>query len=403
MRHIILSLFAAILASCAPLCHAQTESIKVNPSSGTVTSPLPVNFPSGQLKLGNITIALPSSAIVGISDTQTLTNKTISGAANTLSNIAWGSLTSTPTTLAGYGITDPVVTTAGSYSDPAWLTLSKTKVGLSNADNTSDATKNAASVTLTNHTLGSGSAVSGSTSADYFSAAESYPLNKALVRQSMVEGNFKVAQFYGSQTSTGAGGSVTANSPWLILTSANSAGSFALAKPWMGGTGLCFAAPDGTLSLYDIPWSKPFWLQITGRLDTPLAGDADIFVGIGINIDNTEASLTERGIGIQIVPGADASHSQVNAVLHDGTTLRTPGAGAIVSAVAGTPVTFRLLLYSSGSGTWAMYWNGAPLGSGTNAPTGIGHINNGVMAITTATGSGANTVVFNDMRVGWGD
>lgn len=36
-------------------------------------------------------------------------------------NLPWSHVTGTPTTLAGYGITDPVVLTSGSYADPAWL------------------------------------------------------------------------------------------------------------------------------------------------------------------------------------------------------------------------------------------------------------------------------------------
>lgn len=34
----------------------------------------------------------------------------------------WSEITSTPVTLSGYGITDPVVLTSGSYANPAWLT-----------------------------------------------------------------------------------------------------------------------------------------------------------------------------------------------------------------------------------------------------------------------------------------
>ena len=39
-----------------------------------------------------------------------------------LTALAWSKITGTPTTLAGYGITDPVVLTSGSYSNPSWLT-----------------------------------------------------------------------------------------------------------------------------------------------------------------------------------------------------------------------------------------------------------------------------------------
>jgi len=34
----------------------------------------------------------------------------------------WTSITGKPTTLSGYGITDPVVLTTGSYSNPSWIT-----------------------------------------------------------------------------------------------------------------------------------------------------------------------------------------------------------------------------------------------------------------------------------------
>lgn len=42
---------------------------------------------------------------------------------------AFSELTGVPTTLSGYGITDPIVVTTGSYSDPAWITsLSWSKI-----------------------------------------------------------------------------------------------------------------------------------------------------------------------------------------------------------------------------------------------------------------------------------
>jgi hypothetical protein len=39
-----------------------------------------------------------------------------------ISDLAWSKITSTPTTIAGYGITDPIVYTSGSYANPAWIT-----------------------------------------------------------------------------------------------------------------------------------------------------------------------------------------------------------------------------------------------------------------------------------------
>ena len=37
-------------------------------------------------------------------------------------SINWSAITGTPTTLSGYGITDPVVLTSGSYANPSWIT-----------------------------------------------------------------------------------------------------------------------------------------------------------------------------------------------------------------------------------------------------------------------------------------
>jgi hypothetical protein len=42
--------------------------------------------------------------------------------ANHTGTQAWSTITATPTTLAGYGITDPIVLTTGSYANPAWIT-----------------------------------------------------------------------------------------------------------------------------------------------------------------------------------------------------------------------------------------------------------------------------------------
>ena len=112
------------------------------------------------------TISIDTAVTADISTAQTLTNKTISGASNTLTNIPNSSLVNnsitlgtvttvlgtTYTTLEGFtaisattfngalnGNASTVtngVTTTGSYTDPTWLTLTKSKVGLGNVENT---------------------------------------------------------------------------------------------------------------------------------------------------------------------------------------------------------------------------------------------------------------------------
>jgi hypothetical protein len=99
------------------------------------------------------TIAINTAVTVDVNSVQSLTNKTISGTftgnitgdvtgnvsgnAETVTNgvyttgsysnpswitaLGWSKITSTPTTVSGYGITDAVAT-GGSYSNPSWLT-----------------------------------------------------------------------------------------------------------------------------------------------------------------------------------------------------------------------------------------------------------------------------------------
>jgi hypothetical protein len=45
-----------------------------------------------------------------------------SGTIAVVSDISWSNLTGKPTTIAGYGITDPIVLTSGSYANPSWIT-----------------------------------------------------------------------------------------------------------------------------------------------------------------------------------------------------------------------------------------------------------------------------------------
>src|SRR5476651_1842521 len=56
--------------------------------------------------------------------TVSATNVIVSGSLTAPTSFAlpFSRITSTPTTLGGYGITDPVVVTSGSYANPSWLT-----------------------------------------------------------------------------------------------------------------------------------------------------------------------------------------------------------------------------------------------------------------------------------------
>jgi hypothetical protein len=89
-------------------------------------------------------------SLVGTTDSQVLTNKIISGTFNNLTNIAPSSFSSTSGTGAvvlasNASLNSPIITTPSG--------LNKTDVGLSNVDNTSDSSKNAAVAILTNKTI----------------------------------------------------------------------------------------------------------------------------------------------------------------------------------------------------------------------------------------------------------
>jgi hypothetical protein len=104
-------------------------------------------------------VTAPAGTVVGTTDAQTLTNKTLtSPAISTPTGIVKGDVglgnidnTSDATkntaiaTLTNKTLTSPVINTPTG--------IAKGDVGLGNVDNTSDATKNAAAVTLTNKTL----------------------------------------------------------------------------------------------------------------------------------------------------------------------------------------------------------------------------------------------------------
>lgn len=138
------------------------------------------------------TLAIDTATTVDRTTAQTLTNKTISGASNTLTNIpnislvndsitlgsAVAVLGSTVSTLEGFtsisattfngnlsgnATTATTATTAvngvvttGSYTDPAWLTLTKNKVGLANVENTALSTWTGSTAITTLGTIGTG-------------------------------------------------------------------------------------------------------------------------------------------------------------------------------------------------------------------------------------------------------
>lgn len=79
----------------------KTISADNNTLSGIAASSFVVSNASGNIDGSAAQKAIPSGVVVGTTDSQTLTNKTISGASNTLSSIANASLTNSAITING--------------------------------------------------------------------------------------------------------------------------------------------------------------------------------------------------------------------------------------------------------------------------------------------------------------
>jgi hypothetical protein len=82
----------------------KTISADNNTLSGIAASSFVLSNSSGNIDGAAAQKAIPSGVVVGTTDTQTLTNKTISGSSNTLSNIANSSLTNSSITINGSAI-----------------------------------------------------------------------------------------------------------------------------------------------------------------------------------------------------------------------------------------------------------------------------------------------------------
>jgi hypothetical protein len=93
-----------ITASSTETLTNKTISVDNNTVSGIAASSFVVSDSSGNIDGSAAQKAIPTGTVVGSSDSQTLTNKTISGADNTLSNIANNSLTNSAITINGTSV-----------------------------------------------------------------------------------------------------------------------------------------------------------------------------------------------------------------------------------------------------------------------------------------------------------
>jgi hypothetical protein len=298
-------------------------------------------YNNGTINLKSNSVQANSVPVVTTTGTQTLTNKTLtSPAITTPTGIVKGDVglgnvdntadankpisTATQTALNGK---EPTITagTTGQYwrGDKSWATLDKSAVGLSNVDNTSDATKNSATATLTNKTIsgsdntlsniaqssitGLSTALSGKeptitagTTAQYWRGDKSWQtLNVAAVSGAEATANKGAANGYASLDSSGLVPSTQLPSYVDdVLEYTNLAGF-----PGTGETGKIYVALD-TGKIYR--WSGSAYVEISpspGSTDSVTEGstnlyytntraDARITAATGVSIQAYSANLT---------------------------------------------------------------------------------------------------------------
>lgn len=136
----------------------RNSKLKVDDTGATAATA--TTFAIAQTGNRTVTVQDATDTLVGRATTDTLTNKTLTlPVIASISNSGTVTLPSGPETLVGRATTDTL--TNKTLTSPAITTptgLVKGDVGLGNVDNTSDATKNAASVTLTNKDIDGGTA-----------------------------------------------------------------------------------------------------------------------------------------------------------------------------------------------------------------------------------------------------
>jgi hypothetical protein len=122
-------------------------------SAGQLTTTPPVS-PNYVVKIGSVTVKNPSAGEILVSIHNPLSNNNSLGTSQKLGSTQNAVKSYIDTGLATKENTITAGTTGQYYrGDKTFQTLDKTAVGLGNVDNTSDATKNSATATLTNKTL----------------------------------------------------------------------------------------------------------------------------------------------------------------------------------------------------------------------------------------------------------
>jgi hypothetical protein len=357
-------------------------------------------FSGGKLALtvagsgtGLITFPATTDTGVTLAAAQALTNKTIDGSLNTLSNVPQSAVTNLTTSLSGK---EPTITagTTGQYyrGDKTFQTLDKTAVGLSNVDNTSDASKPVSTATQTALDLKENTSNKGI--ANGYASLDS-------------GGKVPVTQLPSSIMEYQGVWNASTNTPTL----ANGTGSTGdVYRVSVAGTSLGFTFGVGDYVIFNgNTWEKSDTTDavasVAGRTGDIALTSSD--VGLG-NVDNTSnateraatATLTNKSIalGSNTVSG---TLSQFNAAVTDADLARTDAAQTFTGVQTMTsPALTTPVITGEITGTYS--FGGTPTFPTLNQnTTGTAGNVTGTVAVANG-GTGLTTLAANNVLLGNG-
>jgi hypothetical protein len=295
------------------------------------------------------------------------------------------------------------VVTSGSYSDPTWLTLSKSKVGLANVDNTSDVNKPVSTAQAAANAVVASNAAADATSKANAAQAASQPLATVLTNTTAAFTSAQEAKLAGI-----ASGAQTGTVTSASVTTANGvSASVATATTTPAFTFTLGAITPSTVNGVTFSGSATPTLAVTGTsaISGTNTGDQTTVSG---NAGSATVLQTARTInGVSFDGSANITVAAAGSTLSDTVTVAKGGTGATTLAAnnvllgngtsalqAVAPSTSGNVLTSNGT-TWT---SAPPSGSGgdVTAASAFGADNRLIRSDGTGKGVQASGVTLDD-------
>lgn len=242
-----------------------------------------------------------------------------------ITGLAWSKISSTPTTISGYGITDGV-STGGSYSDPTWLTVSKSFVGLGNVENTALSTWVGSTNITTLGTVGTGTwnataigATKGGTGLTSYASGDILYASATNTLSKLTKGTDGQILTLSSGIPSWAAAPITlpsqsGNSGKYLTTDGSSASWGTLVVPIVTGTATVSSNTASTVDTTALSTFTSVEYMVSLKQGSKIRTSKVIVQTDGTSVDMTEFAITETGGAIAGVV-VSASVSSSNCIL----------------------------------------------------------------------------------------